>query len=82
MKAFFNGKKGKKTISIQFLCPSFTAWVRVSKKGFSHAFGINPSTDMLIKSSIKEFQQALSNNEFSNHSNIEAFVEWFDLPGR
>jgi len=82
MKAFFNGRKGNKSVSMQFLSPTFTAWVRVSKKGFSHAFAIDHSTDILINSSIKEFQQALGNNEFSNHSHIAAFVEWFDLPDR
>jgi len=80
MKAFFSKKKGKKAVVLQFSSSSLTAWVSVSKKGFSFALGTDKAADVIIKSNIQLFQQSISNGEFIENTKISEFVEWFELP--
>jgi DNA-binding HxlR family transcriptional regulator len=80
MKAFFNPAKAQSEVLIQFNSPSLIAWVSISNKVFSHGFGINDSTDVVIESNIQEFIQSQKSGKYKGNKKIETFLSCFDLP--
>jgi DNA-binding HxlR family transcriptional regulator len=80
MKAFFIAGRCQQSVTVQFDCPTLTAWVEVSPSGFDHGLGHHASADLLIASTIIDLQADLQAGVYDHLPRLKSFVDCFELP--
>ena len=78
MKALFNPKKYKKSMTVQFKTNALTAWVKTTKTGLVFAVGESSKPDLVLPITISQLHQGKAEQLVNEQPLLIDFIHCFD----
>lgn len=79
MKALFVAAACRCAQIVQFESDQLSAWVSVNADGLAFELCMHDTPDLVIPSTIRDFQSALARGDYRDQAAVGAFVDCFDL---